>query len=141
MKIHKILPQLFDQALKSTVKFKHAAAIIMGGKILAIAHNSDRTHVDGKICCGLHAEHNAIRKCKKTINSVMIVARFLKNGELSDSMPCIMCKKLIIRSGIKKIYHSVENGFVKINPNMIGTHYSRSYRHILELHNACRQYC
>lgn len=134
MKITKFINILINTAYKSNLKFKHSAIIISGGKCVSVANNSDRTYIDGKIYGGLHAEHAVIRKCKKQLRgATLIVIRLSKTGLLSESMPCVQCKKIISDCGIKKIYYSNNNGFIKTKINNVGTHYSNSYRRMQEL--------
>ena len=57
-----------------------------------------------EICAAVHAEQNAIicagNKCEK--GSLFLVG--MENEELIDARPCNLCLRLIIQSGIEKIY-------------------------------------
>jgi deoxycytidylate deaminase len=55
--------------------------------------------------CSRHAELNAIRKVKSIIDTIVIV-RLTKNGDVSKSMPCSMCRKIIAKQKIKTIIYT-----------------------------------
>jgi dCMP deaminase len=61
-----------------------------------------------ELCRSVHAEQNAIISAsRKDIigGSLYIVGKDVKTGEyVEKSMPCAMCKRVIINSGIEKIY-------------------------------------
>lgn len=68
-KIQTIVNQLRSLALSSQLNKRHAAAVIMNGKIITKASNTERTHQkffhcvhNTSICCSTHAEMDAIRK-------------------------------------------------------------------------------
>ena len=60
-----------------------------------------------EMCRSVHAEQNAIISAsrKDLIGStIYLVGKEYKNGEyVSNSNPCMLCKKMIINSGIEKI--------------------------------------
>ena len=60
-----------------------------------------------EMCRSVHAEQNAIISAsrKDLIGSTLyLVGKEYKNGEyVSNSNPCMLCKKMIINSGIEKI--------------------------------------
>lgn len=61
-----------------------------------------------ELCRSVHAEQNAIISAgrKDMMGSFLfIVGKDAKTGEyVQNSMPCAMCKRVIINSGIEKIY-------------------------------------
>jgi len=61
-----------------------------------------------ELCRSVHAEQNAIISAgrKEMMGaSLFIVGKDAKTGEyVQNSMPCAMCKRVIINSGIEKIY-------------------------------------
>ena len=61
-----------------------------------------------ELCRSVHAEQNAIISAgRKDMMgaSLFIVGKDVKSGEyVQNSMPCAMCKRVIINSGIEKIY-------------------------------------
>jgi len=59
----------------------------------------------------LHAEHDALRRCKTKAKTLMVV-RFDKKGELTGSKPCYHCFQLIKQYGIKKVYYSEKGTLV-----------------------------
>jgi len=69
MTIQAIVNKLKIMALQSTLNKRHAAAVVIGSKIITSAINSERTynkvfaHINGRAtCCSTHAEVAAIRK-------------------------------------------------------------------------------
>jgi tRNA(Arg) A34 adenosine deaminase TadA len=68
-RIESIVSQLKVLAIEGKLKSRHAAAIVINGKILAMGVNNDRTYNKSlkktrntSICCSMHAEVSAIRK-------------------------------------------------------------------------------
>ena len=61
-----------------------------------------------ELCRSVHAEQNAIISAarKDCIGATLyMVGKDVKSGEyVEKSMPCAMCKRIIINSGIEKIY-------------------------------------
>ena len=61
-----------------------------------------------ELCRSVHAEQNAIVSASRKDmmgSSLYIVGKDVKTGEyVQNSMPCAMCKRVIINSGIEKIY-------------------------------------
>jgi len=55
-----ILSLLRAEALTSTMDFRHAAALIHGGKIIGSARNEDRTMLMRKPISSIHAEQQVI---------------------------------------------------------------------------------
>jgi len=43
----------------------------------------------------------------------LLVIRIMSNGELSNSMPCVLCVSIIKKFNINKIYYSTESGIKK----------------------------
>src|SRR5574344_1334424 len=61
-----------------------------------------------ELCRSVHAEQNAIISASRKdiiVGSLYIVGKDVKTGEyVEKSMPCAMCKRVIINSGIEKVY-------------------------------------
>jgi deoxycytidylate deaminase len=65
-KIQSIILDLIDLAKSSNITFQHSAAILSkGNKILSTGINSNRTYVNNKVCCSMHAEVAAINNCTR----------------------------------------------------------------------------
>ena len=96
-------------ALKSRMNHRHGCVIVSDeGKIIAHGFNRD---VD--FMChqhSIHAEVDAIGKLTKimlqNIYSMYIVRISPRDAMLKYSKPCSNCEKLILKSGIKRIYYS-----------------------------------
>lgn len=59
-----------------------------------------------ELCRSVHAEANAIISASRRDmlgGTLYLVGREAKNGELTDAVPCSMCKRTIINSGIKDV--------------------------------------
>lgn len=52
-----------------------------------------------------HAEARALRK--STSNSILWVARVLKDGSWALAKPCETCQSLIINRRVKKVYYTI----------------------------------
>ena len=101
------------------------AVVTMGSRIISSGSNSQsRCHgiqarLDKEMfgCEShgpLHAEVDAllplIRKGVDLSNASIYVYREHKNGVLACARPCARCERLIRRSGIKRVFYTVENG-------------------------------
>jgi len=72
-----------------------------------------------EICRSVHAEQNCIvnsaRAGVSLLNGTMyIYAENAKTGEKVDSIPCYICKKMIINSGINRVVCSKKDGDFQI---------------------------
>lgn len=104
----------------------HVGAVVtMGSRIISSGRNSQsRCHgvqarldkeMFGEESHGpLHAEVDAllplIRKGVDLSNASIYVYREHKNGVMACARPCARCEKLIRKSGIKRVFYTVENG-------------------------------
>lgn len=90
-------------ALKSPHKSSHhAAAVVKNGRILAIKENQ----------YGRHAETRAVKASSYELRkgaSVWVI-RVMKNGRISNSLPCDECIDYLRYSEISDVYYSNENG-------------------------------
>ena len=99
-------------AQSSVFKQRVGAVVAKNGRILAIACNAVR-HKQGTFkkawINSLHAEQAAMLQvdCK---GADLYVVRLLKNGELSNACPCLSCRDMIFKKGIRNVYYSNEYG-------------------------------
>ena len=58
-----------------------------------------------ELCRSVHAEQNAIISASRRdmIGATLYLTGRQANGELNDAVPCSMCKRTIINSGIKQV--------------------------------------
>lgn len=85
------------------------ALIVKDGNVIAFGYNGTPKGWDN--CCEdennvtkpevLHAESNAITKCSASLNSSLGADLYCTHA------PCIECSKLIIQSGIKRVYYDI----------------------------------
>jgi tRNA(Arg) A34 adenosine deaminase TadA len=98
MKTHNLESRLQIKASKSDCRYKVAAiGIDRRGRTIAIAHNTHRLMKRGG---GNHAELNLIRKCPKSLKTI-IICRVGNSGILRAIEPCESCKRLCSRMKIK----------------------------------------
>lgn len=119
--------------------FQHkvAAAIVYKNKIISLEHNVDKSHTFQKRFAKnehaifFHAETSAIHKALKILGedklskATLVVVRLssvkskcrqrLLHHTLATSKPCEGCSSCINHYGIKKVIHSVINGFEVYN--------------------------
>jgi deoxycytidylate deaminase len=62
----------------------------------------------------VHAECDALYKCKQTSPHILIVARLSKNNTLMNSKPCIGCYYEILNSSVKKVYYTNKKGNLEL---------------------------
>ena len=87
--------------------YKVGSIIVKDNNIIAIGYNGTPTGFDNACEIDgitktevLHAESNAIAKCSKSMNSS-------ENSTIYSTLaPCLSCAKMIIQSGIKKVFYS-----------------------------------
>jgi len=99
-------------AASSSMKQKHGAVIVKGGRVMSIGHNKWRNHPDIieedkiKQVCSVHAEVDAISRVADTRNAVIYIARVNNGGLPVMSRPCDNCYESILNAGITKIIHT-----------------------------------
>lgn len=107
----------------------HVGAVVtMGSRIISSGCNSqsrchglqvklDKEMFGSESHGPLHAEVDAllplIRRGADLSNASLYVYRQYKNGTLACARPCARCEKLIRKSGIKRIFYTVENGIAE----------------------------
>jgi len=103
------------QAKLSPMKMQHGAVIIKDNKIIGKGYNKYFNCSTDEEIFSIHAEVSAIQDAKSKnknnlSNTTMIVIRYKhkKDGseEISYSMPCKHCKKIIEKYNIRTIMYS-----------------------------------
>lgn len=95
--------------------YRHAAAIIKGGRIIAVGVNSNKAGClidpiyENK---GVHAELDAICKLteKQIRGSTLYVAGWSRANNLILSKPCPKCQEYIKKFDLKAVYYSTPDG-------------------------------
>jgi Deoxycytidylate deaminase len=95
--------------------YRHAAAIIKGGKLLSTGINTNKKGVLVNSLYGekgCHAELMALCKLPedKIKGSVLYVAGWSKGNNIVKSKPCSICQKYIAKFDLKAVYYSVPSG-------------------------------
>ena len=81
------LTTVVGAAHKSEHSAKHGAILVKKGKVIAVTNN--------KYCSKIRLGH--FHSDRVRVNN---------NGDLVNSEPCELCKKILITMGVKKVYHS-----------------------------------
>ena len=92
---------------------KMAAVVIRKNKLISFGFNSLKTHTKSPhLWKSTHAEFSAIKGINKEQleGASILVFREQRDGTMANARPCASCLKLIINSGIKKIYFTHKNG-------------------------------
>ena len=112
------------EALKSPMLFRHGCIAVYGGKQVASGYNHHRTYSKDKsvlkeYSCSTHAELDCIRKLnnskyKNKLKDICLYVVKISNNDckLGNSQPCSNCTSVLKSHKIKKVYYSIENGFV-----------------------------
>lgn len=111
------------EALKSRMLFRHGCVAVYGGKQIASGYNHHRTYSKDKsilteYSCSLHAEMDCIRKLnnsryKNKLKDVCLyVVKINSDYKLGNSQPCSACTSVLKSHKLKKVYYSVDDGFV-----------------------------
>ena len=110
-------------ALQNSDKFKHAAVLVSGGKIINVAGNSKRGCSFGarfrKRGLGLasgHAELLSILNIerKNTQGADIYVGRVNAYGEWRNSLCCRMCYDSCLFVGINRVFYSTSDGKFRV---------------------------
>ncbi len=64
-KVFKFFDKASQEALKSDMPQKHGAVIVKGGKVVVSGHNQNRTRLNQRTICSIHAEVLALHKLVK----------------------------------------------------------------------------
>jgi deoxycytidylate deaminase len=56
----------------------------------------------------LHAEEAAIKRCGNPHRATLYVARIGRNGKIALAKPCKDCRKLLTKSGIRRVFYTVD---------------------------------
>ena len=84
---------------------KVGAIVVQGGRVIITAYNGPPSGVD--VCCNV-GDKECLHTIHAEMNAIAWAARLgvsLKGSEMYVSMsPCLACAKVIINSGIRKVY-------------------------------------
>lgn len=111
-----ILKRAINIAEKNSMKWKIAAIIFKGGKIISTSINqkrySSKLHPKFKVWIdSLHAEQAAIISARTNLkNTSILVIHLGPKGQLKNAKPCEKCSSYLRFVGIKKVYYSTDNG-------------------------------
>ena len=107
------LTTVVGAAHKSEHSAKHGAILVKKGKVIAVTNNKYCSkirlgHFHSDRVWSIHAEMSlaTILPKKVTRGATVYVVRVNNNGDLVNSEPCELCKKILITMGVKKVYHS-----------------------------------
>lgn len=102
------------QALKSPSRFRVGCVLARGGRIISTGHNDmDRTHpyvrqhsqfahLHAEVACCLGIRPFDVRGCSAYIY------RILMDGSPALARPCSMCREVLRRMGIKKVFYTTD---------------------------------
>ena len=138
----------------------HAAAIIINGQIMCVKGNTANRNTSKVlsalvwpnriICLNHHAEMHEIhtyatfyyrkqgreniREFLRKQKIILFVARFNRKGKMKNSMPCGMCRLLMIAIGVKKvIYSGDDDELIEVRPRDIKEGYqSTGTRYLMD---------
>ncbi len=107
-------------------KFRVGANIVVGGQVISVGVNMEKTHpmqkryneyrkIDKPMHHRIHAEIDAILKVIYQLpnlkNAKVFVYRETKDGKMAMARPCPACMAALIDHGIHDIYYSTEYGY------------------------------
>lgn len=122
-KKEKFIAKASIEALKSPMLFRHGCIAVYGGKQIASGYNHHRTYSKDKsilndYTCSTHAEMDCIRKLNrsryknKLKNVCLYVVKINSDFKVGNSQPCTSCTSVLKSHNFKKVYYSIDNGFV-----------------------------
>jgi deoxycytidylate deaminase len=94
-------------------KFYICAIICNKNQFISVGFNSMKTHSRAKkIGRTIHAELSCLIKSdgSKLDNSIMVIARagYKSRSKPAICKPCINCQELILSSGVKSVYYTID---------------------------------
>lgn len=75
-----------------------------------------------ELCASVHAEQNAMIKAsyREMIDSTIYIGGIdYKLGEITDCTPCVICRRMIINAGIKRIVVQTNDGYEELDINKL----------------------
>lgn len=94
-------------------KFKHGSVVVRGNRVISMGVNTVKTHTKSPHPYKtLHAEASAILQAglHNLQGADIYVYRETKNGCYAESKPCKFCQELIEKVGIRRVWHTTEDG-------------------------------
>jgi len=112
----RVAKDLFDLP---TGRSKHFSFLVLRNNIISVGwNNSLKTHPlankFGHRFNGIHSELSVIKNNNDNFllpHLSLINIRFLRNGKLGNSKPCIPCQTMLDHFGIKKVFYTYSGGF------------------------------
>lgn len=102
--MHEALRKARDEALKSVETFRLGAAILRRKTVVATGRNRNSNS------CGLnsiHAEMDAVFKCRDLKNAHIVVVRVMRDGEtMGLSKPCDACSRALAKFGVRRVTYT-----------------------------------
>lgn len=112
MNIRQLKSLAIKQARKSLSLFKHGCVIANSERIISKGFNIN-PGIASVATAGC-AEARAMQRapCRQMLSeSIMVVCRVNKNGNLGNSKPCKRCMRKIIKFGVKNVIYSTPKGW------------------------------
>jgi deoxycytidylate deaminase len=115
----RILSKYVDEYCMVAICFNGSRVVSWGlNKMKTDPFSSTRNDLDYRYekgdgrpnACNRHAEIDAIKKSRSKNIDLIIVMRMKKNGDVSKSMPCNMCRKYIEHHNISRIIYADWDG-------------------------------
>ena len=99
-------------AMHSSVKHKHACAVLQNGKLCGVGINKYLPGKGIRVC--LHSEIDAMAGVKTLKGKDLLVIRISSSNTLRMSKPCSGCLKKIKANGINKVYYSTNEETIAV---------------------------
>lgn len=91
-------------------RWRVGCVIVRGGRVLAVAANTQRNDPGALDGClwhtSVHAEIAALRQVSDPRGATAYVARVGRNGETRHSQPCLRCREVLENAGVKAVWSS-----------------------------------
>lgn len=102
---------LIKAAQRSKRPQQHAAIIMKGGAVLAVAHNQYKQHAEIRALKKIHPYGVPFNTWRfEAMNLTLFSIRINRRGELRNAKPCPDCRRVLYELGVRTLFYSSDDG-------------------------------
>lgn len=93
--------------------FFHAAQVRLGGRVLATAHNTNASSLNGYGHAETRACRMAVAAGHSLVGATVVSIRVTRAGKLANARPCAKCAENMRAMGVRKVVYSTAAGVLE----------------------------